>query len=115
MSFENYNKKIIDIMNDSDKIEEKMQLITGITKPDEPSVAFIPAEANFQLPNIFLRTRKIPECTKFFTKHANKDEYNNELAKVLEDFIFENDELEVVNVPEKCNDQVLMDAVVKRY
>lgn len=115
MNFEKYNKKVIDLINLPEKIDTKVENLTTVTKPTEALISIIPVEPNFLLPNIFLRTKKVPECERFIKRYATTDENTNELNKVLEEFEFEKDELTDVNRPATCNDQVLMEAIIKRY
>lgn len=115
MNFESYNKKILDLFNEPQKIDEKMQVLCSFTKPKETLTTLVPNEANFQLPNVFLRSKKIPECEKYITKNATEDEYKNNLTRVLDDFIFETDELVYEKKPSQCNDEILMHAIIKRF
>ncbi|EPR79240.1 hypothetical protein SLOPH_1657 [Spraguea lophii 42_110] len=52
---------------------------------------FIPQEANFQLPTIFLRTKRILDCEKFI--YYNNGTFNNQkidkILKCLEDIVID--------------------------
>lgn len=59
----------------------------------EPAKCLVPLEANFQLPNVFLKTKLNFKSDKILSNDAMKANWNTEIAKVC-DFL-ENIELEV--------------------
>jgi hypothetical protein len=71
MDIESKYEKMENILNikfhELFEFPEKVSALDLYTQMNEIDkiVAFVPAEANFQIPNVFLRTKKVPECEQF--------------------------------------------------
>ncbi|ADM11805.1 uncharacterized protein Eint_070410 [Encephalitozoon intestinalis ATCC 50506] len=50
----------------------------------DEEICIVPKEANFQLPNIFLRTRLNPECQKLIDSSKSSENWNDIIEGVIE-------------------------------
>ncbi|KAK1348705.1 DUF5100 domain-containing protein [Hamiltosporidium tvaerminnensis] len=102
MNIENIYSKLIGILNiKHEQHNEICDILTATdtytqTKISNVEKFLCPTEANFQLPNVFLRTKKIAECEQLVgdRTHVDIEKWNeclNELEKICE-FEFEEPE-----------------------
>lgn len=62
-------------------IEYTLQSLT-----QEPQESIVPLEANFQIPNVFLKTKKSFKVEKLFLEKELSGEWNDQLDKAIEFF-----------------------------
>ncbi len=118
-----YNKVIKTLSICQEDIWSALKMIVPLEKSfhtetvDDEEVCVVPNEANFQLPNVFLRTAPNPGYQKLINCNVNAVEWNKVVDEVLEMF----EEMEIVSVPEllaqRCPIQqdVLKRMVSERY
>lgn len=121
MNIEDKLEKIINIMqiDDIEQIPEVIKTLeTYYNLPLSDSLsAFVPTEANFQLPNVFLRTKKLPECEKFILKnHSSKLSLKfEEIIKFLEGVEIESEYFSSKGESVECDMNFMRKCIEKRY
>lgn len=81
--------------------------------PIDENVVLVPLEANFQLPNVFLNTRRINKVEKLFAEHGHAAPRSRAAERIigwLDEIQFEYEEEREVNLEE---DAQILSAILK--
>lgn len=121
MNIETKLEKIINIMQteDMDHIPEILNTLSTYfdTQPTDIAYSIIPMEANFQLSNTFLRTKKLPEVEKFLIKYNDiTSNYKFEsLIKILENFKYHSEDTITSFENNECDKEFVKNNIQERY
>lgn len=121
MNIESKLEKLINIMQTEniDRIPEILKTLETYynTPVTDVLCAIVPKQANFQLPNIFLRTKMMPECEKFLSKHngnASKIKFM-EIMKILEGVEIESEDFSSAGDLNECDMEFVRKCIDERY
>jgi hypothetical protein len=84
---------------------------------NDEEVCIVPSEPDFQLPNVFLRSRKSVECQRFIDANRSTTNWNESIEVILSAF----DEMDFSGAPGiharrmMVNEEVLEKLIRKRY
>lgn len=83
-------ERLKQVLSKKDPIKRAEAMCNILENEDWGSVALVPTTANFQLPEIFLSTKILPECETYFIQERTKihenqvEEWNSRVDNVLE-------------------------------
>ncbi|OAG29570.1 hypothetical protein NEDG_00703 [Nematocida displodere] len=83
-------ERLRQIIQKKESLKRAEAMCTMLETDEHNEVALIPAEANFQLPDIFLSTRILPECETYFIRESTVlappqvEAWNSNIGQALE-------------------------------
>ena len=99
---------------------KRAESMCGVVETEEYSeVALVPGEPNYQLPDVFLSTKILPECETYFMQHSRKlaeqeiAAWNSRVEKVLEQVAAQIDPSYPSAEPPGFAEDALVEQVVK--